>query len=123
MKACDWIIDKFPIYCERKENKGDKVNEELFKYLSPTKKDIDVYNYIEKNKMYFNSYKTAKTYGCQVIDIPKALQTILKKWININPTKTLFDANMNPLSSVKLSQRITHGCLSQFNARTLIKKM
>jgi hypothetical protein len=72
-------------------------------------KDIDrnKYNYIEKNQMYFNSYKTAKTYGCQIIDIPRALQTILKKWININPTKTLlFDVNMNPLSSVKLNQRI-----------------
>ena len=41
-----------------------------------------------------------------IIDIQRSLQTILKKWININPTKTLlFDANMNPLSSVKLNQR------------------
>ena len=64
-------------------------------------------NYWEKNKMVFNSYKTAKTYGCQQIDIPKVLQAILKKWIHINPTKTLlFDVNMNPLSSVKLNQRI-----------------
>ena len=64
-------------------------------------------NYLEKNRMIFNSYKTAKTYGCQQIDIPKILQGILKKWININPTHTLlFDVNMNPLSSVKLNQRI-----------------
>ena len=57
--------------------------------------------------MYFNSYKTAKTYGCQIIDILRALQTVLKKWVHINPTRTLlFDANMNPLSSVKLNQRI-----------------
>ena len=56
--------------------------------------------------MYFNSYKTAKTYGCQIIDIPRSLQIILKKWIHTNPTRTLlFDANMNPLSSVKLNQR------------------
>ena len=42
-----------------------------------------------------------------VKDMPRALQTILKKWVNINPTKTLlFDANMNALSSVKLNQRI-----------------
>jgi integrase len=64
-------------------------------------------NYLEKNKMFFNSYKTAKTYGEQVVDIPKPLQLILKKWISVNPTKTLlFDSNMNPLSSVKLNQRI-----------------
>ena len=78
-------------------------------YVDMVTKDIDRNkdNYIEKNKMYFNSYKTAKTYGCQIIDIPRALQTILKKWVNINPTKTLlFDTNMNALSSVKLNQRI-----------------
>ena len=72
-------------------------------------KDVDKNkdNYIEKNRMIFNSYKTAKTYGCQQIDVPKILQGILKKWINVNPTKTLlFDVNMNPLSSVKLNQRI-----------------
>ena len=64
-------------------------------------------NYLDKNKMYFNSYKTAKTYGEQVVDIPKPLQLILKKWISVNPTRTLlFDSNMNPLSSVKLNQRI-----------------
>lgn len=64
-------------------------------------------NYLDKNKMYFNSYKTAKTYGEQIVDIPKPLQLILKKWISVNPTRTLlFDSNMNPLSSVKLNQRI-----------------
>ena len=77
-------------------------------YVDFVIKDIDKNkNYMEKNKLFFNSYKTAKTYGCQVIDIPKPLQNILKKWITINPTKTLlFDINMNPLSSVKLNQRI-----------------
>jgi len=64
-------------------------------------------NYLDKNKMIFNSYKTAKTYGQQVVDIPKQLQSILKKWISVNPTNSLlFDANMNPLSSVKLNQRL-----------------
>jgi hypothetical protein len=64
-------------------------------------------NYLEKNKMYFNSYKTAKTYGQQVVELPKPLQSILKKWFSINPTRwLLFDANMNQLSSVKLNQRL-----------------
>ena len=64
-------------------------------------------NYLDKNKMVFNSYKTAKCYGQQVIDVPKPLQAILKKWISVNPTKyLLFDANMNALSSVKLNQRL-----------------
>jgi hypothetical protein len=55
----------------------------------------------------FNSYKTAKCYGEQVVKIPIVLKNILAKWIKINPTDwLLFDTNMNPLSSVKLNQRL-----------------
>jgi hypothetical protein len=68
-------------------------------------KDED--NYINKNTMVFNSYKTAKTYGQQQVDIPKELKTILNKWIKINPTDyLLFDSSFNPLSNVKLNQRL-----------------
>jgi integrase len=64
-------------------------------------------NFLQKNKMVFNSYKTAKTYGQQIVDIPIQLKNILTKWIKINPTEyLLFDVNMNPLSSVKLNQRL-----------------
>ena len=64
-------------------------------------------NYLEKNKMYFNSYKTAKTYGQQTVVVPPALLKIIKKWIAINPTTfLLFDNNLHKLSSVKLNQRI-----------------
>ena len=64
-------------------------------------------NYIDKNKLYFNSYKTAKTYGQQVVEIPKPLLLILKKWISVNPTNyLLFDSNLNKLSSIKLNQRL-----------------
>jgi len=64
-------------------------------------------NYLDKNKMIFNSYKTAKTYGQQSVEIPKELKSILTKWIKINPTEYfLFDQNMNQLSSVKLNQRM-----------------
>jgi len=64
-------------------------------------------NYLDKNKMVFCSYKTAKTYGVQSLDIPVQLKNILLKWIKINPTDyLLFDANMSQLSSVKLNQRL-----------------
>lgn len=64
-------------------------------------------NYLEKNKMVFNSYKTFKTYGRQEVEIPKTLKSILTKWIKLNPTDyLLFDGNMNQLSSVKLNQRM-----------------
>ena len=64
-------------------------------------------NFLDKNKMVFNSYKTAKTYGQQTLDMPKELKSILTKWIKVNPTEyLLFDQNMNQLSSVKLNQRM-----------------
>ena len=64
-------------------------------------------NYLRKSDLVFNSYKTAKCYGEQVVKIPIVLKNILQKWIKINPTDyLLFDTNMNPLSSVKLNQRL-----------------
>ena len=67
-------------------------------------KDTD--NYMDKGKFVFNSYKTAKTYGRQEVAIPKELTTIINKWAKVNPTDyLLFDANMNPLTAVKLNQR------------------
>jgi len=74
-----------------------------FKIKNATDKD----NYIEGNNLVFNSYKTSKTYGQQKVAIPIKLRNILNKWIAINPTEyLLFDANYNPLSSVKLNQRL-----------------
>jgi len=64
-------------------------------------------NFLDKNRMFYNSYKTAKTYGQQTLDIPKELKAILNKWIKVNPTEyLLFDSNLNKLSSVKLNQRL-----------------
>lgn len=64
-------------------------------------------NYIDKNEFVFNSYKTAKTYGQQKVQIPKELKTILNKWIKVNPTDyLLFDSSLNALSNVKLNQRL-----------------
>jgi hypothetical protein len=69
--------------------------------------DKDKDNYINKNKMIFNSYKTAKTYGQQILEVPKPLLKILKIWMEINPTEyLLFDSNENQLSNVKLNQRL-----------------
>ena len=68
-------------------------------------KDKD--NYLEKNEMIFNSYKTAKTYGQQKITIPIKVRNTLRKWFKINPTDyLLFDKNFEPLTAVKLNQRL-----------------
>jgi len=64
-------------------------------------------NFMEKNKFVFNSYKTQKYYGRQEIEIPVMLKNIIRKWIAVNPTDyLLFDTNGNPLTSVKLNQRL-----------------
>jgi hypothetical protein len=69
--------------------------------------DRDQDNYMQGNTFVFNSYKTAKTYGQQIVEIPKELKTILNKWIKINPTNyLLFDSNRNQLTNVKLNQRL-----------------
>ncbi len=64
-------------------------------------------NYLLKNKLVFNSYKTFKTYGQQEIIVPPELLKILRKWIKCNPTDyLLFDSNKHQLSNVKLNQRL-----------------
>lgn len=69
--------------------------------------DKDSDNFMRGNKFYFNSYKTSKTYGQQVIEIPNILKGIISKWKSINPTEyLLFDINGNKLSNVKLNQRL-----------------
>jgi hypothetical protein len=67
----------------------------------------DNYYDTSTHKFVFNSYKTAKSYGRQEISVPVKLRNIIKKWKTINPTDyLLFDTNMNPLTAVKLNQRM-----------------
>ena len=69
--------------------------------------DRDVDNYMKGDSLVFNSYKTAKTYGRQVVQIPAELKRILKRWIEINPTDyLLIDTNGNKLTNVMLTHRL-----------------
>ena len=64
-------------------------------------------NFILGRKLVFNSYKTAKTYGKQEVEIPTKLSSILKQWIKVNPTDyLLFDSKGEKLTNVKLNQRL-----------------
>ena len=57
--------------------------------------------------MCFNSYKTARVYGKQTVDVPPPLLKILKKWVSINKTDfLLFDNAGKKLTPVKLNQRL-----------------
>jgi hypothetical protein len=77
-------------------------------------------NFLKKNEMIFNSYKTSKTYGTQKVKIEAPLTTILAKWIKMNPTDyLLFDSNMNQLSPVKLNQRFN----KIFNGKISVNQM
>lgn len=76
--------------------------------LVPTDKDTQNYIDIKKSQFVFNNYKTAATYGKQIVDIPPALMKILKKWIKIIPDGVgtlLFNSKKEPLTSVTLNQR------------------
>jgi integrase len=73
--------------------------------ISNINKDTD--NYLDKNELVFNKYKTAKFYNEQRVDCPKELLSILKKWIKTNNNEyLLFDSNGEKLTSVKLNQRL-----------------
>jgi len=69
--------------------------------------DEDNYIDFNKNKIYFNKYKTAKFYKTQVIDLPRDLKNVLKKWYDFNKNDyLLIDTNGNKLNQVKLNQRL-----------------
>lgn len=66
-------------------------------------------NYIYKNHLYFNQYKTSKFYGLQKIEIPKDILSYIKKYIKLTPYNNqeyLFVNLQNkPLSVVMLNQK------------------
>jgi len=62
-------------------------------------------NYYKSGKFYFNVYKTAKNYGLQSADLPADINTIIKKWIKINPTDyMLYSSNKQPLTSQSINR-------------------
>lgn len=73
--------------------------------------DAEKDNYLDlKKKVFvFNSYKTMKSKGQQVIEIPKPLLVILKKWINILPedmSHILFDNKGNAITPSQIAHRL-----------------
>lgn len=66
-------------------------------------------NHIDKNKLVFHKFKTAKFYGKQEIEMPVQLKNILNKYISVIPEQTeylLFNVNGAKLNSVSLNQRL-----------------
>jgi phosphorylcholine metabolism protein LicD len=68
-------------------------------------------NYIKDgDTLVFNIYKTAKRYGKQQVPLPRKVMKIIDKFIeqtkHINREYLLFDNYYQPLTSVKLNQRL-----------------
>jgi hypothetical protein len=70
--------------------------------------DINKDNYYNKKVFCFNQYKTAKFYHKQDVEVPTTLKSVLNKWIKLIDKNDflLFDSNNNPLTPVKLNQRL-----------------
>ena len=67
--------------------------------------DVKIDNYYKANKFYFNKYKTVKTYGMQILDVPKELNNVLKKWIKINANDyMLYSSNNNKISCPQITR-------------------
>ena len=67
--------------------------------------DVKTDNYYKANKFYFNKYKTFKTYGLQILDVPKELNNVLKKWIKINTNDyMIYSSNGNKLSCPQITR-------------------
>lgn len=50
-------------------------------------------NYLDSNTLVFNTYKTKKTYGKQIIPIPEELAKIIKKWSTVQTGDYLIKRN------------------------------
>jgi integrase len=67
-------------------------------------KDKDNYMNAKSNKLVYNTYKTAKTYGKQEIDLPKELKRIITKWMTINKSDYLIpDTKDSATNSSKIT--------------------
>jgi hypothetical protein len=67
--------------------------------------NIEEDNYYKNGFMYFNSYKTSKKYGLQSIELPKEINFLLKKWIQLNENDfLLYSSNGNKLSSPQINR-------------------
>ena len=67
--------------------------------------DVKTDNYYKGNKFYFNKYKTVKTYGLQILDVPKELNNVLKRWIKINTNDyMIYSSNNKKLSCPQITR-------------------
>ena len=79
-----------------------------FKCKDIDKKEDNFYDF-EKQQLVFNTYKTAKSYGTQVVDCPNDLKDVLFKWFPICKKFSeylFFNSYGNQLSQPQLTKTI-----------------
>ena len=87
-----------------------------------TKEQQDNTNYLVSTPssiaFYFNNYKTARTYGLRIVEIPKSLKLIIQKWIRIkgDSTPNLFVQKTN-------NEALTNNNLTKLLTRASMKYM
>jgi hypothetical protein len=70
-------------------------------------KEKDNYLDVKGKAVYFNIYKTSKTFGLQKVVIPAEVMVIIKKYLKINTTDYLMVTNKGkPYTSSDLSKRL-----------------
>ena len=81
--------------------------------------DVNKDNYYKNGILYFNAYKTAKTYGTQTLDVKTLapdFDKMIKKWIKLNDNEyMLFGTNGNKLTSPQVTKKLNQ----IFNGRNI----
>jgi hypothetical protein len=85
----------------------------------------DSFNYIDGNKIIFNKYKTANTYGQQTITLPKQLL----KYINLHrkfnysdsKSKYMFSSTELPLAAISINSFLSDVVGKQVNSNVFRK--
>lgn len=69
--------------------------------------NLDSDNYIDGKNFVFNTYKTSKQKGQQIIPIPEELYKIIKKWVRFNQLEYMFvNSELKPLTATTFGQNL-----------------
>jgi hypothetical protein len=106
-KVQDYVILSLYTFIPPRRNQ-DYMNMVIVKSL-PDKEEDELNYYIQDKKQFiFNNYKTAKTYGKKVVDVPDTLADILDKYAKVIPGKTIkFIISKNDGSQLTYTNTIT----------------
>ena len=78
-------------------------------YASVKTRDFDkkTDNYIVKNKIYLNQYKTVAKYGQQIVELPKEVMVFINKAVKTNESFLLQTKLEKPYTSSSLSKKLS----------------